>query len=424
MTLLNLSLVTHSLVNLIDGCVRNSPAWPNGAPLAVSPEPPDRLAGVNALGFYLYHVVEDVSYKNQPPPGSDRIPIRYTPLGLNLYYQLTAHCDAEDDDGTYREQLMLGLAMKALHDFPLVDDATLVNGQTVFVPGLRAGDNRLRLSLLPVQPEQAIEYWTPGDRPLRLSAYYQVTVALLEPEQSTHRASRVLQYGVYAFPGGAPHLIGSRNTLSFTVPGETAPRSVEVQPAQVPLGGQITFLGNDLSGDQTTLLLQAADWDEPEEVGTDWGVGAGTYRLLATVQATAGGQDVLPGLYTAAARVVTLRMAPGGLTNRFANTSNSTPFTITPRIDALTPPTPAGDITVTGAVFRHPDLPSAAVEVFVGESRLEAGAAGALNAGQFAVTGPASLDLRLPSGLPTKAALPFRLIINRAESAPLWIQVP
>jgi Pvc16 N-terminal domain len=424
MTLLNLSFVTRSLVNLIDGCVRNSPAWPNGAPLAISPEPPDRLAGVNMLGFYLYHVIEDLNYKNLPPPGNDRAPIRYTPLGLNLYYQLTAHCDAEDDEGSYREQLMMGLAMKALHDFPLVDDSTLVNGQTVFVPGLRAGDNRLRISLVPVQPEQSVEYWTPGDRPLRLSAYYQVTVSLLEPEESSRRAGRVLQFGVYVFPAGAPHLIGSRNALSFTVPGETGARTVELQPAQAPFGGQIAFLGNDLAGDQTTLMLQAADWDQPEEAGADWGVIASDDRLFATVQTTAGNHDVLPGLYTAAARVVTMRPAPGGLTKEFAGASNETPFTILPRIDALTPPTPAGNVTVTGFIFQHPDLPAAALQVYVGENRLEARAAGPLNPGQYTVSGPTSLDLRLPADLPSNTLTPFRLLINRAESAPLWIRVP
>ena len=424
MALLDISLVTRSLLNLIEEHVTASQVWPPAVTLRVSPEPPDGLSGDHTLGLYLYHISEDADYKNLPPPGRDVPPIRYTPMGLILHYQLTAHSDLDDDVGTYREQLMMGCALKALRDYPVIDDTTTIGGVNILTALIRGGDNRFRIMLQPVTPDQAVEYWTAGSSPLRLAAYYEVSVALLEPETMSARAGRVLSYGVYTFTRNTPRLDSSFNLLSFTIPGETDPREVELRPAQVPFDGAFTFVGSSLTGDTTTLLLQHPRWPDLVEADLTWGVQATSNRVSAVVQATASGEDILPGTYAALVRVTTQRSVPGGGTRTFEHLSNACPFAITPRIDSITTPTPLGVVTVEGFIFQHAQLDPDDVHVYIGENRLDVGTAGSLNPGEFAVVDATHLEARLPAGLTPGAQAPFRLFINGVESPPNWIQVP
>ena len=274
--LLDLSLVTQTLVSLIDKHIKASPAGVGIVGL-VSAEPRDKLTGDSTIGLYLYHITEDADLKNAPSVSADTPPIRYTPMGLSLYYQLSAHSDTPGDPGIQREHLLTGLAMKALRDYPVIDDSTEIGGLKVFPVDLQGTDNRFRITLQPIPPSESVSYWTAGTLPLRLAAYYQISVVLLEPEKPMLRAGRVLKYGIFTFTRGAPRLDGSRATISFTIPGETSARKLEAQPAEVPVrnlvtntGGEMIFFGSDLAGDATTLLIKNKLFAEPVEVGSDW----------------------------------------------------------------------------------------------------------------------------------------------------------
>ena len=111
---------------------------------------PGELKGGNVIGLYLYHLSEDPQYKNLPSPGNDDPPIRYTPMGLNLSYQLTAH----SDNGILNEQYMMGLAVKALRDYPVIDDTTEIDTGTtvekIMQSDIRGYNNRLRIVLQPI----------------------------------------------------------------------------------------------------------------------------------------------------------------------------------------------------------------------------------------------------------------------------------
>jgi hypothetical protein len=421
MALLDVSLVTQTLMTLVREHVGASPAWTLVQPPTISPHPPDRLTGTNVIGLYLYHLCEDAHYKNLPSPGNDQPPIRSTPMALDLSYQLTAHHDSDSDTDTFQEQLMLGLAMKALRDHPCIHDGTRINGVQILHANLRGDDNRFRISLQPVTGSEAVSYWTAGTSALRLAAYYHVSVVLLEPEPSTSRAARVLAYGIQTFTRGAPRLEGSRNRLAVRPPGATEDRIVELRPAQVPYGGRVEFIGADLAGDETGLLLGHPRWAEPVAVDAAWGVMATADRATAVARATAGAEAVLPGVYAAFVRVTTLRSLPGGQPRAFEQTSNVTPFMVTARIDAVGVPDAAGVFTVDGELFAHPELPAGAVQVFVGAARLGAGAAGALAAGEFAVVDAAHLEVRLPAGAIPGLPLPLRVLIDGAESPPRWV---
>jgi hypothetical protein len=423
MPLLNLSLITQALMRLIDASVTNSPEWPSGTTLLVSPRPPDMLTGEHTLGIYLYHIVEDAAYKNVPSPGDGNTPLRFTPMGLQLYYQLTAHSDLSAENSTLEEQLMIGLAMKALRDNPVIDDSTVIAGTTIFLPALAGRDNRLRIIFQPTPPEQAEEYWTAGTNAMRLSAYYQVSVALLEPEPITTRAGRVLTYGVHTFLRGAPRLDHSRSRVEFTIPGEATPRSVELQPAEAAIGEALTFYGTELSDDQTFLLIKSPSWSEPVEVDSiQWGVTAVTDRVFAQVQEFAGSQVVLPGIYTAMVKVVGERRMPDGKTRRFEKTSNQTPFAVAPRIDSIGPFV-GGLTTVTGLNFDPALLPDETIQIYLGPDRL-ARVAGAPAAGEFRVVDRGTIEFRLPAAVVPGDVIPFRILIHGAESAPRWVTIP
>jgi hypothetical protein len=424
MALLNLSLVTQALTNLIEAGVKSSPDWPAGDAVKVTPERPDALGGERTLGFYLYHLVEAAHLKNVPPPGDAAVPLRLTPMALELRYQLTPHSSLNGANGPLKEQLMMGLAMKTLRDFPVIDDSTAIGGITIFPAALQGGDNRLRITLQPAPPNEALQYWTTGSQPARLAAYYQVLTALFEPDPVTSRAGRVLVHSVHTFLRGAPHLDGSRTRIQFTIPGETTPREVVLRPAEVPVGGELALFGTELGGTDAQLWLRHAGWSHPVQAdAVQWGVTATEDQVIARVQEFAGPETILPGAYGAFLKVVATRTMPDGRLRRFEKTSNETPFTIVPRIDAIGP-FAGGLATVTGLRFDPILLPGDAIQVFLGPDALARRDAGTPAAGEFRPVSDTTLQFRLPAGLTPGSAVPIRILVNRAESAPRWIVVP
>ncbi|HEY0737037.1 MAG TPA: DUF4255 domain-containing protein [Herpetosiphonaceae bacterium] len=422
MALLDLSLVTQAMINLIREHVTSSEAWTNTNLLAVEPLPPDKLSGSNTLGLYLYHAVEETTGKHTYIPGVSDVPVRYTPLGLNLYYMLTSFSDI-DPGGVYREQLMMGLAMKALHDHPLVNDDTEVNGQLVMPALLRGNDNAFRIGMVPVKVDDAVSYWMAGSNPQRLAAYYQVSVVKLEPQEPSIRAGRVLTYNIFVLPSDAPRVDTTANVISFTIPGEASPRSLELRPAQVTYDQGFEVLGSAFTGNNVYLQIRRVDWAAPVTVDAGWNAAITASRITATVRTTADGTDILPGLYAASVRVERWRTVPSG-TRVVESSSNETPFAIAPRITVISAPDAQGRFTVTGATFQHADLPPEQVSVFVGAARLTPGTAGSLQPGEFAVTATTTIAARLPAGLTPGESLSLRLIISGAESGPQWVVAP
>lgn len=432
--LLDISLITQALINLLKTNIESSPAWPSSLTLGVSPLPPDLLKGDNALGVYLYHIHEDPGSKNPSDWGSSRPPVRYQPMALNLHYQITAHSEVGEKFNTLREQLIMGLAMKTLHDYPKLDDTTDIGGNKIFPLDLQNENNRFHLTLQPIPPNEAVSYWTAGSQPLRLATYYEVTVAMLEPEELKSRTGRVLTYGVYSFVQGAPRLLTSRNIVTFQLPGETALREVTLRPAEVTYDKKAVFQGNNLTAKETRLLLKNPKWSKSLEVDTAWSVDAKPEEVSVTVKkiliqaAPLPALNILPGIYSSQVKVIDERVTSDGVMRRFEKLSNFTPFTITPWVKTLGIPNAAGVLDVEGAIFQDPELVPENVEVYIAETRLTPPVPpivpGVLNPGEFVVKNSTTLQICLPPGLAPGARLPFRLVINNAESEPQWIVVP
>jgi hypothetical protein len=439
MALIDLSLVTTTLLRLLKA--RVDVLWAGFFPVSPPAPPPPvvaysgvssaSLTGDQALGMFLYHANEDAHVKNVPPSYQDKPPVRFTPMGLQLHYQLVAHAGDLGglESAALRSQRLFGLALKTLHHHPSLDRNSQIDGTLVFPPELQGSDNVFRITLKNIAPGEAANFWTAGTQAVRLAAYYEVSATLLEPDRPQVFGGRVLRYGVQIFVHGAPRLDTSRSTVRFRLPGEAADRTAEVQPGEAAVGEDIRFEGVDLSGDTTTLLIGNAGWDASEEVGTEWGVVAGVDAILMRVHDRAGSQDILPGIYSAAARVTRMRTMPDGSVRAFSQTSNEVPFTVAP---SVTNPAhnavavaAANVVTVTGGPFQHADILPANVHVIIGPDPVPREPTAALTAGHFEVVSATQLRFRFPiAGLTSGQTLPLRILVNGAECAPRWVQVP
>jgi len=446
MALIDLSLVTAALQTLLTQCLKRSGLWTDTTRPKVLPLPPDKIGDTDkTLGIYLYHATEDPHHKNLPSAGPDTPPVGFVSMGLNLFYLLTAHApDSQSNDSSLEEQKMMGVAMKAMHDYPVMDDSTYVDGVQVFPNLLRGAGNRIRIALLPVASNEAVSYWTAGSSPLRMAAQYEVSVVLLEPEEPRTRPGRVLAYGVQTFVAGMPRLESSWNKLVVTLPSETEPREFELRPAQTPPRNDepgdtpeacwLNLDGYGLLGVNSVLQLRNARWEKPLPVDDPWQVAISSEKIRALVrQSVRDGTHavpIFPGIYGASVRVTRRTTMSDG---RFADSehvSNEIPFAVTPRLSPVgSPVAPGGDVEVTGYVFKDDDPPSPpqkprveSVAVYVGAKRYVPKSSSGLNEGEFEVVDSHKMKLRIPGD--TEADFyQVRVMVNGMESPPVWLRV-
>lgn len=444
MGLLDLSKVSKMLIWVIDTGVRNSSIWPTDTEFSVSSFPPDLLqdAGAN-LGFYLYHVAEEPHTRNPPPkapggPGADA-----DPIGLRLYYQLTAQVSTDQPESVYRAQLLMGCAIRTLHDYAIITDSSTIVREGLEGPilanslfNLGGAQNRFRITMRPVPVEDSVTYWTAGDAPLRLAAYYQVSVVFLDGAPPVGAALPVLTPAAGVFAGGPPLLSGSQARVSLLVGTDSLPTTVLVQPAQVSTfsgavgSGRFELLGSSLTGLTVGLQLRGSSWTRTVDP-TLWGLVATAAGVSATVRDSVDDQVTVPGIYGASV-VVQRSVMVGGQRSTVTHTSNETPIAIVPRLalDPVSAP-PGEEVAVDGWLFEHADIPTnvddaRSTRVFVGETMLETvpyDPEGSLTPGQVWVFDEHTLTIKLPSDLVVGSVLPVRVSVNGVVSTPAWITV-
>jgi len=444
----DLSLVTKTLINLLTWCFSTSKEN-RVANVSFSSQRPDQLRG-NAVGLYLYHITEDPHYKNLAATDNLSAPVRYTPMGLILYYQLIAQylSEPESQDSAVFEQNMMGIAMKAFHDYPLLDEGTTVlrrinettvTDATVFEEAMKGTGTCLRIELLNIDQKDAMGYWATSHAAPRLAAYYKVSVVVLKPETPVKRTGRVLSYGITTFTGSAPRIEGCSNLISFTLPGKTEINSVDLSPAQVPVGNEMVFRGSGFSGDRKTLMVRNVKMEESCPLGASWEQRITENEASVKVQEsliTEGGEEVpvTPGLYLACMKITKTMVAGDGSNHEIVQFSNESPYMITPRIDNAVdnifkvPTDTDKTITVNGYLFpeeagKEPIFP--ALSVYVGNVRLTGIKKNqALNPGEFRIPDSNTLQLLMPEITdPGFRYLPLRIVVNGAESPPNWIKV-
>lgn len=199
--------VSQSLVNLLgDRMVE---------PATITVAPPDvALDQISAtrLNVYLYHLSENAFLSNQEIPGTGH-PGAYghPPLALNLHYIFTALAHTETGgDADLQAQLVLGDAMRVLHDFPVVSAGLMQlksPGKTILDLSLLDEFEQIKLMLQPKSLEEISKIWTALPRVnFRRSVTYEVSVVQIESRQPRTSGPPVRQRRVYALPLRTPQI--------------------------------------------------------------------------------------------------------------------------------------------------------------------------------------------------------------------------
>jgi hypothetical protein len=469
MALINLFKVTKTLTDLLVQNITQVIDSALAGLLTVTANPPDKVESPSqTLSLHLYHVAEDVYYKNALGPGNDVPNVAKIPMALSLFYILTAHHETDSTFDAEAQQKLMGYALKTFHDFPVITDQTRVAGTLILDPDLRGKDNTLEVLLRPVSPEEALTFWNSEQtKTARLSAYYEVRVVMLEPEKPKTMPGIVLSLGTFLVQIGTPHLDRSQSVVRFTIPeknGGTV-QQVEATPARVTLDSSATppppeahnrllLFGTNLTiGKARSLFLKNGIWAKlappngPVEQtvvdlaeNPDWQVEFQTNRVMVTLatplthvkpDGTTVDLPVLPGSYSAFIRAVKDEKVISNALKQISVSSNELGFTVAPRIVGHEAPDANGNIQVNlGPEFDplEPNLPEDAIQVIVdGEVYTSVGSDPPANAKEFFVTNTPSHLIRLKPHFPVAVteltAHPFRLIVNGADSAPFWIEL-
>jgi hypothetical protein len=449
---LDLSIITDMLIDKLTECRDNSPLWnPQGLPVSPGPSftihingaAPDsvRKDGGCQLSIYLFHISQDKFQRNAPPgggrvpPPGGQMPARLQPLALDLYYLVTAFADKE----FRQEQQAMSIALRCLHENPIIKKNIMIAGQTVA--------EEFTITTEVESTDELSRLWQAVTGALRLSAVFKVSVVFMPPELpevSTAPPVKEISLGAdpaSAGPTGLPfaaagQVIGTLRQLRYRTPKSTAAKpdfaSFDLSPATVAPGQRVVLYGAGLNQDQPDantsrrVYLVAADgteqevtaWKAPDPNPAQKNVlqtpGRVTLDLPAAIGALPANSPA-PGIYQL--RVGSNIAAGDTLDYR----SNGTPVSIAPRIDGVANPpilAAGGTLTVNGAGF------AGQAEVLLGTVTLQS-TGGALGPGKFKVNGPGTtLTFQAPANLATGLHA-LRVRVNGVEADPSWwVQVP
>ena len=306
----NLFLVTDTLTRLLEFNVQALLRRQNTiSTVTVTAMPPERAgAATDTLNIHLYHVMEDIHYKNLPPPGAGGPSVSRQPMALSLFYILTAHHQLNETYDAANQQNLFSLAIKTMHDHSQITDDLAISpdggvAQPVMPDGFRGRDNHFEIAPRPLTPEESMAFWSAEQTATtRLSAYYEARTIFLEPEEPTHAAGRVYDLGLYVAPISAPVLERVAALTHFTPPAasgmpaqtiETAPARAVIDPGSVPEVNRVHLRGSALTGDgspgASQIVLRSAAWQAltppVRDVAIEPGLNAGWNVVLGAQEA-------------------------------------------------------------------------------------------------------------------------------------------
>jgi hypothetical protein len=459
---LDLSIVTGLLVEMIDTYWMTSPLWSTLAPAdffkpSVTGLTPDeaRKTGTDApcqITVSLIHIEPDKYNRNfvcpppqqppvpnPPPPRAQTIP--FLPLGLDLFYFISAFSPGN----ATQEQQAMSIILNCFHQNPIVRTNVVFPGSpSQSVP------EEFTLTMEIESADSISRLWQAITVPFRLSLIYRVGVVFLTPPVPAPLAKQVSRYSLAVEPTSFPfarngQVFGTSSSTTFIAPDSppASPRTVSMNysPATVT-PGQRFFLegaglnqGTDYPGpppnpgtSYRVYLLSPPDYKTEQEVTSSWkvrDVGSPlnaiqtSSRIVLDVPSTLGSPGSLPepGVYLLEAGSDTA--SSDLLTNR----TNTTPFSLAALVNAPAPPAlpllapVAGTYTVTGMGFIAGNT-----QVFL-ETLPLTYVTTPLSAGEFTVPDIATIKFQRPASL-SPGLYSVRVRVNGVESPPaLWIQV-
>lgn len=451
----NLNNITDGLALLIQ---LNVERLLNGTPVTVSKIPPEKAeeAGDTRLNLYLYHVARDDDGGNDIPMGpSGPVPIATRPLALKLFYVLTAHAvlDSNVEDSA-SQQMLMGWALKTLHDVPVLDSTVVVGGQTI-LPAATIGDRAIEVVLRPITPEEAVSFWSTDQvRTARLAAYYEARTLLLPPEMPTEAAALVGSLGLSVSPDPRPTLSSTASMAHFAIPAALGDASMSVRrsPAVLSLKSagpdadtELNATGSALGdGTDAAVVLRgeeivaqglpgnAAVLEPTTNAGWNIVVTDSSlsfdFRPDASASTATGAAAIklLPGMYSLALRRKLVTRSESGLERDVVVESNRVQFAVAPFVKNVSV-NGAKHILITVDGAFDPTDPAADPQLSIGGRIYQHAAAFAGNAsdpGRFIASSGTTYEA-VPTFDPTvSGTFAVRLSVNGVDALPFWMQLP
>lgn len=297
--------------------------------IEVTTLPPDQARPDNSrnrVNLYLYHTQYDPAWRNTDLPRRGRPGEAQPPLlPLNLHYLVTVYAE---NDNELIGQVLLGTAMRILHDNPVLSRAAIQ--AAISQAELDSQVERIRVTALPFTVEELSGIWSGFQSEYRLSAGYRVGVLLIESARATRAALPVLRRGSTdtgpaVVAGPAPSLGSVAEFFDATL---AAPPSAAKPAAE--LGDTLVLTGANLGGADMSVRLTHDRNETPHTRPLLDERDATTVRFtLPPVTDPAVARDWPAGFYTVEL-VVARPDAPPWTTNRLT-------FALAPRVSALAP---------------------------------------------------------------------------------------
>jgi hypothetical protein len=309
---LAIAAVTATLRNLL---TQGITADPDLADATVTMQPLDRARAngnvANQLNIFLYHVLPSAAWRNMDYPG--RVNPGETaqpPLGLNLYYLLTAFGRDNDTLRPFGHQV-IGRAMSVLNDHPLLGSAEI----KAALPNndLWQQVERVRFTMQPFSLEEIAKLWTGFQTQYRLSVAYEAAVVLIESTRTITAPLPVLMRA----QGDTGVLTQTNLVPPFPTLEELTPPNQ--QPAALQ-GDTLTLTGHNLTGTAVTFNFSNVHLTAPIPVPAQ----PGATDTQVAVQLPKDPVNWPAGMYTVSA-VISNKGQPD-------RTTNDLPLALAPEI--------------------------------------------------------------------------------------------
>ena len=176
-------------------------------------------------------------------------------LALDLYYLITAHADRD-----YLGEVLMGFSMQTFHENPVLpretirtalSSASLVTSNTPanVLQAFAAADLAEQIEQIKITPhfppaEEMSNLWSSMSSGYVPTAYYKVSVVLIESKQSTRTPLPVRAYNIYALPFKQPRIA---DVISQTGAG-----------LPILAGSGVLLRGSALRGDNTQVIIGGA----------------------------------------------------------------------------------------------------------------------------------------------------------------------
>ena len=220
----------------------------------VTVQPPGDDGQLARINLFMYHALESAHARSAGAPHFDQDGerVNYAPLLLDLRYCVTAY--ASDD---FQSEILLGSAVTALHEMPVLSRQNVLavleqdgSETSLLHSGLAEQVERIRIRHRNLSEDTASRVWSAFQTPYRASAFYEVSVVIIQRKAASQASIPVLERRIFTQPNLLP--VGPSLNAEETV--------------SVVAGEQVTLRGLNLEGTARQLEGRSLLGDDPAPI--------------------------------------------------------------------------------------------------------------------------------------------------------------